>query len=218
MSPALSLRDLTPPRILIADDHPALCAGLAAIILAQRPTWEICGTAKDGHDAVVQAVALRPNIVIMDYKMPFLNGLEAAEQIKARVPAVEILIFTGTQSPRELLKVFRSNVRGCLLKSEANEELIPALEALRRHHTFRSRAITELCEKIIATSGEMEELTERETEVLHLIGRGKSNKEIATELKVSVKTIDTHRGNLMRKLDLHSTADLVRYAIEHGAD
>jgi DNA-binding NarL/FixJ family response regulator len=207
---------MKPARILIADDHPSIRAGLAGIITARGPEWEICATAVDGCEAVAKAIALRPDIVIMDYKMPLVNGLEAAAQIKQAVPAIEILIFSGTQSPRDLLEIFQSNVRGCLLKSEANEELLPALEALQHHHSFRSREIIGLYEKITAALGEIQKLSPRELETLRLIGAAKSNKEIAAQLGIDVKTVDTHRRNLMRKLKLHSTAEIVRYAIRHG--
>lgn len=118
--------------------------------------------------------------------------------------------FTGTQSHHDIVEIFRSDARGCLLKTEAVEELIHALESLRRHHTFRSRAITALYEKITAANGEIEKLSAREIEVLRFLADGKSSKEIAVELGISVKTVETHRSNLLRKLKLHSVAQLVR--------
>src|SRR5438128_3223399 len=135
-------------RVLIADDHPVTCLGLTSLITAQG--WRVCATAADGEEAVVKTIVLRPDIVIMNYSMPRLNGLEAARRIKRCLPEVEVLMFTGTRSRHVLLEMFHSNARGCLLKTEAVEELVPALESLRRHHTFRSRQITEVCEKIRA--------------------------------------------------------------------
>lgn len=207
---------MQPTRILIADDHPIICAGLSGLIARHGCEWEICATAADGHEAVVKAMELRPDIVIMDYQMPFLNGLEAAALLKERLPGIEVLIFTGTQSHHVIVEIYRSSVRGCLLKSEAAEELLPALESLRRHHTFRSRQITELYEKITEATGEIEKLSARELEILRPLTEGKSNKEIAVEMGISVKTVETHRSNLLRKLKLHSIAELVRYALVHG--
>ena len=207
---------MKPTRILIADDHPAMSAGLTGIITSHGAGWEICGTAADGEEAIAKATALRPDIVIMDYKMPLVNGLEAAAQIKRRLPGIETLMFSGTQSHQILLEIYCSGVRGCLLKSEAAEELMPALESLRRHHTFRSRQITALYEKIMESASELEELSAREIETMRLIAEGKSSKEIAVSLGISVKTVDTHRSNLLRKLKVHSVAEVVRYAIRHG--
>jgi DNA-binding NarL/FixJ family response regulator len=157
-----------------------------------------------------------PDIIIMDYRMPLVNGLEAAAQIRRRLPHTEVLLFSGTHSHHDIVEIFRSDARGCLLKIEAAEELIPALESLRRHHTFRSRAITELYEKITENNGEIEKLSAREIEVLRLLVIGKSSKEIAGQMGISVKTVDTHRTHLLRKLKLRSTVELVRYAFRHG--
>ena len=152
----------------------------------------------------------------MDYQMPILNGLEATMLLKHRLPGIEVLIFTGTPSHHVIAEIYRSSVRGCLLKNEAAEELMPALESLRRHHTFRSRRITELYEKITAANGDIEKLSARELEVLRHLADGKSSKEIAVAMGISVKTVETHRSNLLRKLNLHSVVALVRYAIVHG--
>jgi DNA-binding NarL/FixJ family response regulator len=207
---------MQPTRILIADDHPTLCAGLSGLITRDSSEWEICAIAADGQEAVAKTLEHSPDIVIMDYQMPFLNGLEATALVKERLPGIEVLIFTGTQSHHVIAEIFRSSVRGCLLKSEAAEELLPALESLRRHHTFRSRGITELYDKITAVTGEIEAPSARELEVLRPLTEGKSSKEIAVALGISVKTVETHRSNLLRKLKLHSVAELVRYAILHG--
>lgn len=203
-------------RIVIVDDHPVVRLGLAHLIITHRPGWEICATAAGGQEAIAQATGLRPGIVIVGDTKPACEGLEAARSIQRSLPGVEVLLFSGAQSPRLLLEIFRSSARGCLLKSEPAEELFPALEALRHHHHFRSRGITELCRKIEENAGDLEVLTARETETLQLIAAGRSSKEIAVQLGVSLKTIETHRSNLLRKLKLHSVAELVRYALRNG--
>jgi DNA-binding NarL/FixJ family response regulator len=207
---------MPPTRIIIADDHVVIRVGLADLITEHGQDWEICATAADGEEAIVKAIESSPDIFIINYRMPLLNGLDAATQIKRRLPATEILLFSGTQSHYDIVEIFRSDARGCLLKIEAAEELIPALESFRRHHTFRSRAITELYEKITENNGEIEKLSAREIEVLQLLVTGQSSKEIAVRMGISVKTVDTHRTHLLRKLKLRSAVELVRYAFRHG--
>lgn len=207
---------MKPARLLVADDHPIIRQGLAALFAPCPAEWEICATAANGQEALRATLIYRPDIVIMDYKMPLLDGLAAARQIKKRRPAIEVLIFSGASSPHILLEIFHSKVCGALLKSEAAEELFPALGALRRHHRFRSRGITERCEKIMVGDAPFRALTDREREMMRLIVAGLSIKQIANKLGVSVDTIDTHRTNLYQKLGLHSASDVVRYAFEHG--
>ena len=201
-------------RVVIADDHPVVCVGLATLIAGQG--WEVCATASDGEEAVARATELRPDIVVMNYEMPRLNGLEAARRIERELPQVEILMFSGTRSRHALLQMYRSGVGGCLLKSEGAEELLAALESLRQHQRFRSRQITELCQTIAQTASDIDTLTRRETATMRLICDAKSSKEIAVELGISVKTVETHRTNLFRKLKVRSVAELVRYALRHG--
>jgi DNA-binding NarL/FixJ family response regulator len=207
---------MTPTRILLADDHPVVQAGLQSRLAVHRPEWEVCALAATGLEAVAKAIALAPDIVVMDYKMPLLNGLEAAVEIRKRAPGIEVLLFSGAGSHLILQRMFHSSVRGCFLKSEAIEELIPALETIRRHHRFRSRGITDLCEAIAETGATLATLTRRETEILRLIAEGRSTKEIASKLGVSSKTIESHRTRLFRKLKIRSVVELVRYAIYHG--
>lgn len=209
---------MKPTRILIADDHEVIRQGLAGLIAAEGPGWDVCGTAADGHEAVVKAIELRPDIVIMDYKMPALDGNEATKLIKMRLPETEVLLFTGTTIRGDLLAVYRSEAKGALLKSEAAEELIPALEALRRHHRFRSKQVEAQYERIIAQHADplVKPLTPRELETLRAIAEGKSSKEIAVQMGVSVKTIETHRTRLFRKIEARSAAEAVRYAVREG--
>jgi DNA-binding NarL/FixJ family response regulator len=201
-------------RVVIADDHPVVCVGVATLIAAQG--WEVCATAADGEDAVARAAEMRPDIVVINYGMPRLNGLEAARRIERELPQVEILMFTGTRSPYALLQMYRSGVGGCLLKSEGAEELLAALESLRQHQRFRSRQITEVCQAIGQAAGDLETLTACETATLRLIADAKSSKEIAVELGISIKTVECHRTNPFRKLKVRSVAELVRYALRHG--
>jgi DNA-binding NarL/FixJ family response regulator len=205
-------------RILLADDHEIVREGLRAMI-EQQAGWEICGDAATGREAVAQAEKLKPDVVIMDIGMPELNGLEAARQIKKASPEVEVLIFTANETEEVLRQVFQTGARGYLLKGEANKHLIPALEMLRKHRTYFSSKVSEM---IFSGSlqGRMgtEEgtLTPRERETVQLIADGKSNKEVASIFGISVKTVETHRATIMRKLRLDSVAGLVKYAIRNG--
>ncbi len=203
-------------RVLIADDHPTIHAGLATLIHAEKPGWEICAAATDGREAIVCATELRPHIIIMDYTMPHLNGLEATGEIHRALPSVEVLIFTGTQSRHALAEAFHSPARGCLLKSEGPSALFPALESVRHHHRFRSHGITAVCDDIARTNGKLATLTERERETACLIAEDHSTKEVAAKLGVSDKTIETHRANVFAKLQVHSVTALVRYALRIG--
>jgi DNA-binding NarL/FixJ family response regulator len=181
--------------------------------------WEICGEAATGREAVALAEKLEPDIVIMDIGMPELNGLDAARQIKRLLPQVEVLMFTANETEEIVRQVFQSGARGYLLKAEASKHLIPALEMLSHHRTYFSSKVSEMI-----YSGYMQgragiedtALTPRERETVQLIAEGKSNKEIAELFGISIKTVETHRAAIMRKLKLDSLASLVRYAIRNG--
>ena len=207
---------MNPTRILIVDDHAVVREGLPGLIEDHGPQWEICGTAADPEAAIAQAMELQPDIVIMDYKMPVTHGLAAADEIKKRLPHVEVLIFSETPAPCSLVEIYCSHVGGFMLKCEAVEELQPALEALRHHHQFRSRGVTERYERIAAERAVMQPLSEREMEVLHLILDGKSTKEIAVQIGVSPKTVEAHRTHLFRKIGCNSVVELTRYALRNG--
>jgi DNA-binding NarL/FixJ family response regulator len=205
-------------RILLADDHEIVREGLRAMI-EQQEGWEICGEAATGREAVAQVEKLKPDVVIMDIGMPELNGLEAARQIKKTLPEVEVLIFTANETEEVVRQVFQAGARGYLLKSEANKHLIPALEMLCKHRTYFSSKVSEMIfsgflqGKMGVEDGT---LTPRERETVQLIAEGKSNKEIASIFGISVKTVETHRATIMRKLRLDSVAGLVKYAIRNG--
>jgi len=205
-------------RILIADDHEIVREGVRALIHG-IPGWTICGAASTGREAVTMALELKPDVVIMDIGMPELNGLEATRQLRKALPAVEVLIFTANETEEIVRQVFQAGARGYLLKSEANKHLIPALEMLCKHRTYFSSKVSEMIFSGFLTgrmSTDDSGLTARERETVQLIAEGKSNKEIAEIFGISVKTVETHRAAIMRKLKLDSMAALVRYAVRNG--
>ncbi len=209
-------------RILVADDHEMIRHGLRAVIEA-HPGWEVCGEATNGLDAVAQARALKPDIVVLDFVMPKLNGLGAARQIRQELPETEVLILTMHESESLVRAIARVGARGCVLKSDAGRVLLSAVEQLLQHKPFFSPKVADwassggldrnLAEGQVRLS--FDQLTPREQQVLQLIAEGLSSKQVATRLEISLKTAETHRVNLMRKLDLHSVSELVRYAIRN---
>lgn len=211
-------------RILVADDHEVVRRGLQALLEAQ-PGWKVSGEATDGREAVEKAKQLKPDVVIMDISMPVLNGLEATRQILKVDPHARVLILTMHESDQIVREVLDAGARGYILKSDAGRDLVGAVEALRRSNTFFTSKVAEMVlngyRGVSAHSEEddmlsRDRLTPREREVLQLLAEGKSSKEVAVELSMSVSTAETHRTNIMRKLDLHSISDLVRYAVRNN--
>jgi DNA-binding NarL/FixJ family response regulator len=214
-------------RILIADDHEVARRGIRSL-LESHPGWEVCAEAKDGRDAVELATSLKPDLVLLDIGMPNLNGLEAARQILATSPNAAILILTMHDSDNVIREVLRAGARGFLLKSDAGRDLVAAVEALESQKTFFTPRVSQMVldgflnrekkrseiKDVANPSGDL--LTAREREVIQLLAEGRTSKEVAVTLNLSVKTAETHRTNLMRKLDLHSVADLTRYAVRNG--
>jgi DNA-binding NarL/FixJ family response regulator len=208
-------------RILIADDHEIVRRGIRALI-ENHPGWEVCAEAADGRDAVEKARQLQPDLVLVDVSMPNLNGLDAARQILEIVPQTRILILTMHESEQIVREVLEVGARGFLLKSDAARDLVSAIQALQRRTTFFTSSVAEMVlNGFLDRRGDAQKftkdrLTPREREVVQLLAEGKSSKEVAVVLNLSVKTAETHRTNVMRKLDLHSVADLVRYAVRNN--
>jgi DNA-binding NarL/FixJ family response regulator len=209
-------------RILVADDHEVVRYGVR-VLLEGHAGWEVCAEAADGRDAVDKAVTLKPDIVILDIGMPNLNGLEATRQILRTTPQARVLILTMHESEQVVREVLEAGARGFLLKSDAGRDLIAAVEALQRYKTFFTSKVAEMVlENFLkskpgpAEGGERDILTPREREIVQLLAEGKSTKEVAVALGLSVKTAETHRSNIMRKLNLHSISELVLYAVRNN--
>jgi DNA-binding NarL/FixJ family response regulator len=208
-------------RILVADDHDIVRRGLTRL-LEEHAGWSVCAEAANGREAVELALEHRPEVVVLDLTMPELNGFEATRRIRQALPDTEVLIFTMHESEELVRNVLAAGARGYLLKSDAARQLVPAVESLAQRKPFFAGRISEvLLEGFLesgrrkATPAATDRLTSREREVVQLLAEGNSNKAIARRLDLSVKTVETHRAAIMRKLDLHSLADLVRYAVRN---
>jgi DNA-binding NarL/FixJ family response regulator len=214
---------MTSLRILLADDHDLIRRGLKAL-LESHPEWEVCGEANTGREAVTQAEGLKPEVAILDITMPDLDGLGAARKIRKVSPNTEILILSMHYSDQLIRDTLDAGARGYIIKSDSERDLVTAVEALAKHKPFltpcASEVITSELDKPSGTRPEdskrlKDRLTTREREVVLLLAEGKSTKEVASILGISVKTAETHRANIMRKLELHRVSDLVRYAVRN---
>jgi DNA-binding NarL/FixJ family response regulator len=204
-------------RILIADDHEVVRSGLRSILEA-RDGWQVVAEAETGKDAIAKAMASTPDIAIIDYSLPVLNGVEATRQIRARLPKVEILIFTMHDSDVLVGDLLEAGARAYLLKSDAKQHLIAAIESLINHKPFfTGRVSQQLLDSYLTAHQRKGEglLSPRERLIVQLIAEGHGNKEMAAILNLSVKTIESHRATAMRKLKVTSTAAVVRYAIRN---
>ena len=203
-------------RILIADDHEVVLSGLRAILEA-HPNWEVVAEASDGKEAVAKAIETRPDVAVIDYSMPLVNGIEATGEIRARLPRTEVLIFTMHDDESLIPVLLNAGARGYLLKSDARRYLIGAIESLALHRPFFTAKVSEALLDTFLTKPNRERslLTPREQHVVQLIAEGHTNKQIARMLGIGIKTVETHRASAMRKLHLGSAADLVRYAIRN---
>ena len=203
-------------RILIADDHDVVRSGVRTI-LEGHEGWQVIGEARNGKEAIDQAVAARPDVVILDYGLPLVNGVEATRQIRGRVPGIEVLIFTMHDTDSLVRDVLEAGARGFLLKADAKQFLIAAVESLAAHRPFFTAKVSEtLLETYLSKEGTKQSvLSSREKAVVQLIAEGKTNKQIADILSVSTKTVESHRALSLRKLNLDTTAALIRYAIKN---
>jgi DNA-binding NarL/FixJ family response regulator len=213
---------VTTLRIVVVDDHSVVRKGVRALLESQ-PGWEVLAEATTGREAVQVVKRLQPDVVVMDLSMPDLNGLEATRQILKESPLTEVLVLTMHHADELVRDVLQAGARGYVLKSDADASLIQAVDSLRRHKPFLTANITEVVlDDYLRRADEQDPaavphtaVTAREREVIQLLAEGKSNKETASVLGVSVKTVEAHRANLMRKLHLRSLSDLVRYAVRN---
>ena len=203
-------------RILIADDHDTVRSGLRAILEENR-AWQVVAEAADGVEAIRMATEAKPDIAVLDYSLPFLNGIEVTRQIRARLPSTEVLIFTMHDNETVIKGLLEAGARGYVLKSDANLHLVEAIKSLAVHRSFFTANVTQalLDSFLTKPSREASVLTNRERMIVQLIAEGYSNKSIALLLTISLKTVETHRARVMRKLNLSSSATLVRYAIRN---
>lgn len=210
-------------KLLIADDHDIVRTGMKAL-LEDQAGWQVVAEAGTGRQAVEKAKVSQPDVCVLDVTMPELNGLEAARQIKKLLPHTEILILTVHESEQIAAEVLKVGARGYILKSDAGRELVAAVKAVSAHKSYFTSRISQMVSDSTLKEGaqaiEAEDigsrLTPREKEIVQLLAEGKSNKEAASALNISVKTVETHRTNIMRKLRFHSVGELVRYAVRNN--
>jgi DNA-binding NarL/FixJ family response regulator len=207
-------------RILVADDHPVFRFGLSSL-LRSHESWEVCGEAADGRDAVEKCRQLKPDLLILDICLPGLNGLDTARQILKHSPAQAILILTAVDSEQVIQDCLEAGVRGWVFKSDGTEELTAAVEAMQRCKRIFSSRVSDLImdgykrHRVDPDAAKVPKLSPREREVVQLVSEGKASKEVATILNMTLATAETHRSNILRKLKLHSIAELVLYAVRN---
>ncbi len=209
-------------RLLVADDHEVIRRGVRSLLGAQ-PGWEVSGEAATGREAVEKAKKLKPDLVVLDITMPELDGLEATRQILEAVPRTKVLILTMHESEQVMSEVLEAGALGYVLKSDAADNLVPAVKALLHGKPFFTSSVSKMMLKgyLKQSTGSLEDsssekhLSPRERLIVQLLVEGKKNKEIAAALGISIRTAESHRANIMRKLGLHSIVELVRYAINN---
>ena len=214
---------MTPLRLLVVDDHAVVRRGVRAL-LETRPGWEVCGEAADGQEAIRKSAELKPDIVVLDISLPGLNGLEATSRILKESPESEVLILTMHHSEELAQQVIKAGARGYVLKSDADQSLVAAVDKLSQHQTFFTSRVAEFVldsgvrgeNASYAVEDPSRRITSRERQIVQLVAEARSTKEVASQLGISVKTVEAHRTNIMRKLRLHSVSELVRYAIRNG--
>jgi two-component system response regulator NreC len=213
---------MRPLRILVADDHEVMRTGVRALI-EQEPGWQVCGTATNGQEAVEAARKLKPDVVVLDMAMPNLDGLEALREIKRALPNTEVVVFSAYHSEDVIGQLFDAGAKSYIQKSDASRHLVAAIKSLAEHKPFFTSEISQiLFAKFLSgsagkkQSGQKHTVTSRERDVVRLLAGGNSNKDVANCLGISIRTAETHRATLMRKLGLESLAALVRYAIRNN--
>jgi two-component system response regulator NreC len=209
-------------RILLADDHTVMRAGLK-LLLERQENFKVIGEAADGREAVELAAAEKPDVVVMDIGMPHLNGVEATRQILARSPETAIVILSMHNDESYVLRSLKAGARAYLLKDSAESDLIAAIHAISEGKSFFSPGVRKLLKedyihrlKQMGAEDSYDLLTPREREVLQLVAEGKSNKEVANLLNLSLYTVETHRTHILQKLNLHSVPELILYAVRKG--
>ncbi|MEW8505151.1 MAG: response regulator transcription factor [Candidatus Thiodiazotropha sp.] len=210
-------------RIIIAEDHNILRAGLKAL-LTSNPQFDVIGEADNGRDAIRRVIDLKPDLVIMDLSMPGLNGMDAIREIKERMPEIKALVLTVHNEEEYVLASLKAGANGYVLKDATQNELMTAAERVLNGKTYLSAEITEkVVNSYLNTNNVSQEpvtrwdtVTQRERQILKLIAEGHTNKSMAEYLCISVKTVEKHRANLMKKLDLHSVSALTTYALDKG--
>jgi DNA-binding NarL/FixJ family response regulator len=213
---------VTAVHILLADDHALMRRGTRELLELQ-PGWKVVGEAANGREALEKAKSLKPDVAILDISMPELNGLEATREILKAVPKTEVLILSLHESDRLVHKVLEAGASGYVLKSDAEATLVEAVEAVRQHRAFFTSKVASVVLHAYRKGGKSPGsgkharpiLTPRERQIVQLLAESKSNKEVASALNISLHTVTTHRANIMRKLQVHSVSELVRYAIRN---
>ncbi len=211
---------MKPLRILIADDHSLVRRGVRTL-LESRPGWHVCGEAANGKEAIEQAKRLKPDAIVMDISMPELNGLEATRYIRGTLPECEVVVLSMHESEEMAREVMQAGARAFVLKSDLDRNLLAAIESLTQHKTYLSSSLAEmLIEGYLKSSSRpvngRPALTARQRTVVRLLALGKTNKEVAAALGISVKTVEAHRTQIMSRLNLQTFSELVRYAVRQG--
>ncbi|MGH7164339.1 MAG: response regulator [Nitrospiraceae bacterium] len=209
---------MTKARILLADDHTLVVEGFRKLL---EPEFELVGTVEDGRALLEAAPKLQPDVVLLDISMPLLNGIDAARRLKKMMPDVKLVFVTMHADPAYVTEAFRVGATGYVLKRSAAADLLQAVRAVLNGHYYVAPLITkDVLHSLLASPAERqpgpEPLSPRQREVLQLVAEGHSLKEIADILKISVKTVEYHKAQIMEQLDLHTTAELTKYAIAHG--
>lgn len=209
---------MKPPRVLLADDHSLIVKGIRGLLEAR---YDIVGAADNGQTLVAEAIRLQPDIIVLDVSMPILNGIDAARAIRRALPSARLVFLTMHSNAVYLRKALEAGASGYVLKSGAAEELLAAIEEARKGYTYISpsfdrHVIENLPQPPKQPSRASSDLTDRQRQILQLVGEGRQNKEIAGILHVSVKTVEFHRSRLMAKLGAHSIAELTRFAMQEG--